>query len=65
MKTTKPQLEPLRMLTGAEVCQYLGISPSHLAELRATKKITAYRIGRGFQFTPSDIEKYLEQQKEQ
>jgi excisionase family DNA binding protein len=60
---TSEQDQPKRLLTVAEVAQWLSVSSSLVYQLVESGKLPIYRIGNGrgaIRFRPEDIEAYLD-----
>ncbi len=49
-----------KLLTVAEVAEYLQVSTKTISRFIKAKKIRAFKIGKDWRFKMSDIEEYLE-----
>jgi excisionase family DNA binding protein len=50
-----------RLLSVAEICQYLGLSRDTVYKWIETKGLPAYRLGRLWKFKKEDVDNWLEQ----
>lgn len=53
-----------RLMTLAEVAQYLGVKKSWLYDNYRAEGIPSYRVGRGLRFRQSDLDRWLEERRE-
>jgi excisionase family DNA binding protein len=49
-----------RLLTEAQVCEHLSITPRHLRELRYRRDIPFVKVGRLVRFRPAEVDAWLE-----
>jgi len=47
------------LMTGKDVCRYLGISRRTLLRLMKRRELPAFRVGRGLRFRRQDVEAWL------
>ena len=47
------------LMTGKDVCRYLGISRRTLLRLMKKQELPAFRVGRGLRFRRQDVEAWL------
>lgn len=53
---------PQRLLSPAQACEYLGITPRHLRELIYRREIPVTKVGRSNRFDVRRLERWIEDQ---
>ena len=63
-QVTHGPVVPALLLTSEQAAQALAISPRKLWELTKAGEISAVRIGRSLRYAPSDLQAWVDQQRE-